>query len=157
MAEVKVKPVPDDYPTVCPYLYIRGAGDALDFYKKIFGATERMRMPGPDGTVGHAEIEIGNAVVMLADEFPDMGATSPATVGGTSVGLHVYVEHADAVYEAAVAAGATSQQAPEDKFYGDRTASFLDPWGHSWHVATHVEDVAPDEMARRAAEMAGGS
>lgn len=152
-----VKPVPDNYPTLCPYLYIDGAGDAIDFYVKILGATERMRMPAPDGKVGHAELNVGNSVVMLADEFPDMGAKAPTTIGGTAVGLHVYVEDVDGVYEAAISAGATSAQAPEDKFYGDRSASFVDPWGHQWHIATHVEDVPPDEMEKRAAAaMQGG-
>jgi len=152
-----VQPIPDGYPRLCPYLSVSGGADAIDFYVKVLGATERMRMPGPDSTVGHAELAFGNSVVMLADEFPDMGAVSPATVGGTPVGLHLYVEDVDATYEAALAAGATSTQAPEDKFYGDRNASILDPWGHLWHLSAHIEDVPPEELERRAAEMAAGS
>lgn len=151
------KPIPDGYPRVTPYLIIDGANAAIDFYCSVLGANERMRMPAPDGKVGHAELEIGDSVLMLADEFPEMGASSPKTVGGTPVSMHVYVEDADGVFERAIGAGATAIQPVEDKFYGDRSGQFEDPFGHRWSVATHVEDVAPEEMAKRAASaMAAG-
>jgi PhnB protein len=151
-----VQPIPEGYPRVTPYLIVDGASDAIDFYRSVLGATERMRMAGPDGKVGHAELEIGNSVVMLADEHPEMGAVGPTTVGGTPVSLHVYVEHVDSVFEQAIQAGAEELQPLEDKFYGDRSGSFKDPFGHHWHIATHVEDVPPDEMGKRAAAAAGG-
>ena len=152
-----VDPIPEGYPRVTPYLIVDGATAAIDFYTEVLGATERMRMPGdsPD-TIGHAELELGTSILMLADEFPDMEALAPTTVGGSSVTLHVYVEDADAVFAAAVAAGARSLQEPEDQFYGDRSGQFEDPWGHRWNVASHVEDVAPDEMERRMAELGDG-
>lgn len=149
-----VNPIPEDYPRVTPYLIVDGAADAIDFYKSALGATERMRMEGPEGKVGHAELEIGNSVIMLADEHPEMDAHGPKSVGGTPVSLHVYVEDADSVFERATEAGAKSLRAVEDKFYGDRSGSFEDPFGHQWHVATHVEDVPPDEMSKRAEEAA---
>jgi PhnB protein len=149
-----VKPIPDGYPRVTPYLIVDGAAAAIDFYKSVLGATERMRMAGPDGKVGHAELEVGNSVIMLADEHPEMDARGPKSVGGTPVSLHVYVEDADSVFERAVDAGAEARRPVEDKFYGDRLGSFEDPFGHHWHVATHVEDVPPDEMEKRAAEAA---
>jgi len=152
-----VKPIPDDYPRVMPYLYIDGAADAIEFYKTVLGATERMRIAAPGGRVGHAELEIGKSVIMMADEAPDMGVRGPKTVGGTPVLLLVYVEDVDATYAKALKAGATEERGLEDQFYGDRTAQFFDPWGHSWSVATHIEDVSPDEMAKRAAKMMGGS
>jgi PhnB protein len=145
------KPIPDGYPRVTPYLIIDGASSAIDFYRSVLGATERMRMPSPDGRVGHAELEIGDSLIMLADEFPEMEARSPKTVGGTPVSLHVYVEDADSVFDRAIQAGARALQPVEDKFYGDRSGQFEDPFGHQWNVATHVEDVPPDEMAARAA------
>ena len=148
-----VKPIPEGYPPVTPYLIVDGANAAIDFYCSILGATERMRMPGPGDTIGHAELELGASVIMLADESPDMNARGPRTVGGTPVFLHVYVDDADGVFDAAVDAGAKALRPMEDKFYGDRAGEFEDPWGHRWSVATHVEDVAPDEMERRAAEM----
>jgi PhnB protein len=151
-----VNPIPDDYPRVTPYLIVDGAAAAIDFYKAVLGAAERMRMGGPDGKVGHAELEIGNSVIMLADEHPEMDALGPKTVGGTPVSLHVYVEDADGVFERAIEAGAEAERPVEDKFYGDRSGSFEDPFGHHWHVATHVEDVPPDEMSKRAAEAATG-
>ena len=154
MAEVK--PIPDGYPRVTPYLCIDGAAAGIEFYKTVFGATERMRMPAPEGKVGHAELQIGDSVIMLSDEFPEMGVTSPRTVGGSPVGLSVYVEDVDAVYERAVEAGATALRPVENQFYGDRSGQFEDPFGHKWNVATHVEDVAPDEMARRMGEAGGG-
>jgi PhnB protein len=147
-----VDPVPDGYPVVTPYLSVRGAADAIDFYTKIFGATERMRMPGPDGRIGHAELQIRDSVVMLSDEFPDMGVVSPQSLGGTPVTLSVYVDDVDSVIDRAVAAGATLERPIEERFYGDRSGQIVDPWGHRWSIATHVEDVPPDEMQRRAAE-----
>jgi PhnB protein len=149
-----VNPVPDGYPVITPYLIVRGAADAIDFYTSMFGATERMRMPQADGRIGHAELEFGDSIVMLADEFPDMDIVSPATIGGTPVTIHVYVDDVDGVIERAVAAGATLDRPVEDRFYGDRSGQIVDPWGHKWSVATHVEDVPPEEMQRRAAEMA---
>ncbi len=146
-----VKPIPEGYPRVTPYLIVDGASEAIDFYTSVLGATERMRMSGPEDKVGHAELEIGDSVIMLADESPDMDARSPKTVGGTPVSLHVYIEDADSTFERAVEAGARALQPVEDKFYGDRSGSFEDPFGHRWHVATHVEDVPPSEMEKRAA------
>lgn len=144
-------PIPAGYPPVTPYLIVDGAGAAIQFYRSVFGATERMRMPAPDDKVGHAELEIGQSVIMLADEFPAMGARGPRAVGGTPVTLHVYVEDVDSVFDQAVAAGAKALRPVEDRFYGDRSGQFEDPFGHRWDVATHVEDVPPDEMAKRAA------
>jgi PhnB protein len=150
-------PIPDGYPRVMPYLIVDGASDAIDFYSSVLGARERMRMAAPEGRVGHAELDIGDSVIMLADEFPDMGARGPRAVGGTPVTMHVYVEDVDSVFERALAAGAKEMRAVEDRFYGDRSGQFEDPFGHRWDVATHVEDVPPDEMAKRAAaEMPGG-
>jgi PhnB protein len=149
-----VKPIPDGYPQVTPYLMVDGANDAIEWYGAVFGAKERMRFGGPDGKVGHAELEIGTGLVMLADEFPEWGALAPKTVGGTPVTVFLYVEDADAIFAKAIEAGATESQPMEDRFYGDRTGEFLDPFGHKWSVSTHVEDVPPDEMERRAAEQA---
>ena len=145
------KPIPDGYPQVTPYLIVDGATAAIDFYRSVLGATERMRLPAPDDKIGHAELEIGDSLIMVADEYPDMDARGPRAVGGTPVSLHVYVENADAVFDRAVHAGAKALRPVEDKFYGDRSGEFEDPFGHRWSVATHVEDVPPDEMARRAA------
>jgi PhnB protein len=150
-------PIPEGYPCVTPYLIVDRAAEAIDFYKNVLGATERMRMPGPDGTVGHAELMIGDSMIMLADESPEMGSRSPSRVGGTPVMIHVYLEDVDAAFERARAAGSTMLQMPEDRFYGDRAARFEDPFGHRWDVATHIEDVSPEEMAKRAAEMMGAS
>jgi PhnB protein len=151
-----VKPIPDGYPRVTPYLVVAGAADAIDFYSRVLAAKERMRMDGPDGKVGHAELQIGDSVIMLADEFPDMQAVGPKTVGGTPVSIHVYVEDVDKTFDQAVKAGAKELQPLENKFYGDRSATFEDPFGHQWTVSTHVEDIPPDEMAKRAAAMAQG-
>lgn len=152
-----VKPIPDDYPRVTPYLIVDAATAAIEFYKSVLGATERMRMPGPDGTIGHAELAIGDSVIMLADENPEMGVRSPKTIRGSPITLHVYVEDADAAFALALENGATEQRAVEDQFYGDRSGQFEDPFGHRWNVATHVEDVPPDEMMKRAqAAMAAG-
>jgi PhnB protein len=148
-----VSPIPEGYPQVTPYLIVDGADAAIRFYAETLGAKERMRMDGPDGRVGHAELEIGDGLVMLADENPDMGARSPKSIGGTPVTISVYVEDVDAVFEAALAAGAAELRAVENQFYGDRSGQFEDPFGHHWSVATHVEDVPPEEMERRAAEM----
>ena len=145
-----VKPIPDDYPRVIPYLTVDGASSAIDFYTTVLGATERMRMPSPDGKIGHAELQIGDAVVMLADLFPDMGAATPHALGGTPVTLMVYVEDVDAVFARALEAGAKERQALKDQFYGDRSGTLEDPFGHVWTVATHVEDIPPAEMERRA-------
>jgi PhnB protein len=151
----KVKPIPDGYPRVTPYLCVDGAAAAIAFYGEVLGATERMRMAGPDGKVGHAEIQIGDGVVMLSDPYPEMGVKSPKDLGGTPVTISVYVEDVDGVFEQALKSGATALQDVEDKFYGDRSGQFEDPFGHRWSVATHVEDVPPDEMARRAAAFGG--
>jgi PhnB protein len=151
-----VKPIPDNYPQVMPYLIVDGASEAIEFYKGVFGATERMRLDGPDGRVGHAELEIGDAVVMLADENPSMGIEGPRSIGGTPVTIHVYLEDADTAFERAVQAGAKPLRAVEDQFYGDRSGQFEDLYGHRWNVATHVEDIGEDEMSQRAAEIAGG-
>ena len=145
-----VKPVPEGYPRVTPYMIVDGAADAIDFYTDVFGATERMRMDSPDGRIGHAELQLGDSVIMLADEFPEIGAQSPKRVGGTPVTLTIYVDKVDDVVAKAVKKGAKELQPVENKFYGDRSGSLEDPFGHQWHFATHVEDVPPDEMAKRA-------
>jgi PhnB protein len=147
----KVKPVPEGYHRVTPYLIVDGAAKALDFYRNVFGATERMRMPAPGGKVGHAEIAIGDSVIMLADEHPEIGARAPRAFGGSPVSIHLYVDDVDTTVKAAVGAGAKLLRPVEDQFYGDRSGTIEDPFGHHWHVATHKEDVAPDEMERRAA------
>jgi len=144
-----VKPIPDGHHNVTPYLFVRSAASAIDFYKSVFGATEIMRMPGSNGKIMHAEIRIGDSIVMLADENPQTGVMSPQTVGGYSVGLHVYVENVDAVIQKAVENRAKLLRPIKDQFYGDRSGSLLDPFGHMWSVATHVEDVAPEEMRKR--------
>jgi PhnB protein len=151
-----VKPIPDNYPRVTAYLAIDGASDAIEFYKKIFGAQERFRMPQPDGTIGHAEIQVGDSVIMLSDAFPEMGVVDPKKLGGTPITLTVYVEDVDATFDDAIRSGAKQLQPVEDKFYGDRAGQFEDPWGHRWNVMTHVEDVSPEEMAKRAAAFAAG-
>lgn len=151
-----VKPIPDEYPRVAPYLHIKGAADAIEFYKSVLGASERARMDGPNGTVGHAEIEIGDSLIMLADESPDFNAYAPGHFGGTPVTLHVYVEDVDAVYAAALNAGAKPLNEVTDQFYGDRTGGFADPWGHQWYVSSHIEDVSPEEMERRMAAQQQG-
>jgi PhnB protein len=147
-----VKPIPDGYPRVTPYLIIEGAAEAIDFYRSVFGAEERFRLPAPEGRIGHAELAIGNSVIMLADQAPEMDARDPNTVGGTPVSLHVYVEDSDAVFARAIEAGARELRPVEDRFYGDRSGAFEDPFGHRWDVATHVEDVPPEEMDKRMAD-----
>jgi PhnB protein len=154
MSKGKAKPIPDGYHRLTPYLIVDGAAKALEFYTRVFGASERMRMPGPGGRLGHAEISIGDSVIMLADEHPEMGARGPRALGGSPVSLVLYVEDVDATVKTAVAAGARVLRPVEDKFYGDRSGTIEDPFGHHWHVSTHQEDVPPEEMARRAAAMA---
>ncbi|MGC2694849.1 MAG: VOC family protein [Candidatus Angelobacter sp.] len=147
----KVKPIPDGYHHVTPYLIIKGAAAAIDFYKKAFGAVEVMRMPQPDGRIGHAELKFGDSHVMLADEFPEMDVVGPKTLGNSSVGLLLYVDDVDKTVEQAVALGATIKKPVQDQFYGDRTGTIADPFGHNWTVARHMEDVSPEEMKRRMA------
>ncbi|MCJ0873042.1 VOC family protein [Streptomyces sp. AP-93] len=149
---MSVQPVPEGYPRVTPYLCIDGAAAAIDFYASVLGARERMRMAGSGGKIGHAELELGSSVIMLADEYPDIGFRSPKSVGGTPVTLHVYVEDVDAVFAKALARGATELRPIRDEFYGDRTGQFEDPFGHRWSIATHIEDVPPDEMEKRSGE-----
>lgn len=151
-----VDAIPDQYPRVMPYLHLAGAAEAIEFYEHVFGATERMRMPDPSGKIGHAELQLGDAVIMLADEYPDMGILGPAAYGGSPVTLSVYVEDVDEVFQKALDAGAKPIQELTDQFYGDRSGQFEDPWGHRWSVAQHIEDVSPEEMQRRAAESMGG-
>jgi PhnB protein len=146
---MSVKPVPEGYHTVTPYLIVKGAARALDFYKKAFGATEIMRFGGPDGKVGHAEIRIGNSPIMLADEFPEMGANAPQSPGSSGASILLYVDNVDALTAQAVAAGAKVVRPVEDKFYGDRAGTVADPFGHVWSIATHKEDVSIEEMQRR--------
>jgi PhnB protein len=145
----KVKPIPEGYSSITPYLVIKGAAAAIDFYKKAFGATEIMRMPQPDGRVGHAELRIGDSVVMLADEFPEMDNIGPKTLGGTPVSLLLYVENADTTFERAVSLGSKVIKPLQNQFYGDRSGFLEDPFGHRWGIATHIEDVSPEEMQRR--------
>ncbi|MGH9682691.1 MAG: VOC family protein [Candidatus Acidiferrales bacterium] len=147
----KVKPIPEGYHTATPYLIIKGAADAIEFYKKAFGATELMRMPGPGGKIGHAEIKIGDSPIMLADEAPEMNARSPQSFGGSPISILLYVEDVDAVFNRAVAAGAKVERPVADQFYGDRIGGLTDPFGHVWYISTHKEDVSPEEMKKRAA------
>jgi PhnB protein len=149
-----VNPIPEGYPRVTPYLIVDGASAAIDFYSSVLGATESMRMDAPGGKVGHAEIQIGDSVVMLADESPEMNARGPKSFGGSPVSLMVYVEDVDAVFARALEAGAKELRPVENQFYGDRLGAFEDPFGHEWNVASHVEDVSPEEMSKRAAEAA---
>jgi PhnB protein len=143
-------PVPEGYHTVTPYLHVDDAEQAIDFYKKAFGAKERMRMEAPDGRIAHAEIEIGDSLVMLSDPFPQSSVRTPKELGGTTAGVFLYLEDVDAVVKRAVDAGATVTMEVADQFWGDRFGSVTDPFGHSWSIATHVEDVPPEEMAERA-------
>ena len=145
-----VKPIPEGYHSVTPYLIVRGGSDAIEFYTKAFGATELFRFPAPDGKIGHAEIKIGDSPIMLADEYPEMGYKSPQSIGGSPVSLMIYVEDVDTVFNRAVEAGGTVKEAVQDKFYGDRAGSLVDPFGHVWHVATHKEDISMEEMEQRA-------
>ncbi len=145
------KPIPDGYHTATPYLIVNDAALAIEFYKEAFGATELLRMAKPDGKIGHAEIRIGDSTIMLADEFPEMGARSPQSFGGSPVSIFLYVENVDAVFAQTVAAGAVVQRPVADQFYGDRMGGVKDPFGHAWYIATHTEDVSPEEMRKRAA------
>ncbi|MBS1996192.1 MAG: VOC family protein [Cyanobacteria bacterium SZAS LIN-2] len=148
----KVKAVPDGYHTATPYLVVDGAARAIEFYKKAFGATEVMRL-GDDKQIMHAEIKIGDSPIMLADEYPDMKVVGPHALGGTPVSIMLYVDDVDAMFNQAVAAGATVERAVENQFYGDRSGGVRDPFGHRWYIATHVEDVSPEEIDKRAAAM----
>lgn len=150
-----VKPIPEGYHSVTPYLSIKGAADAIEYYKKAFGAVELFRMAAPDGKVGHAEIKIGDSPIMLADEYPDMEFVSPKTLGGTPVGIMIYVEDVDKIYKQSIDAGGTEVKPLQDQFYGDRSGTLKDPFGHVWTVATHKEDVSEEEMQRRAAAAHG--
>ena len=147
---MSVKPIPEGYHSVTPYLIVRGAAAAIDYYTKAFGAKELFRFPAPDGKIGHAEIKIGDAPIMIADEYPDMGYNGPQSLGGSPVSLMIYVEDVDTVFNRAVESGGTVKEALQDKFYGDRMGTLVDPFGHIWHVATHKEDVSTEEMERRA-------
>jgi len=151
MVTNKINSVPDGYHTITPYLVIRGAAQAIDYYKQAFGATEIMRIQQPDGRVGHAELKFGDAVVMLADEFPEINVVGPATLGNTTVGVLLYVENADATFDKAVSLGAKVRKPMADQIYGDRNGTLEDPFGHKWTIATHKEDVTPEEMERRMA------
>jgi len=144
------KAIPEGYHTATPYLIIKGAAAALDFYKQAFGATELFRMASPDGRIGHAEIRIGDSQIMLADEVPGMGYVGPQTLGGSPVSLMLYVPDVDQVFQQAIAAGGTVQRQVQDQFYGDRSGTLKDPFGHVWTISTHIEDIPPDEMRRRA-------
>jgi PhnB protein len=144
-----VKPIPEGYHSVTPYLIVRGAADAIEFYQKAFGAVELFRFPAAEGKIGHAEIKIGDSPIMMADEFPAMGYKGPQSIGGSPVSLMIYVEDVDTVFDRAVDAGATVKEALQDKFYGDRTGTVVDPFGHVWHLATHKEDVSMEEMQER--------
>jgi uncharacterized glyoxalase superfamily protein PhnB len=152
----KALPIPKGYHVVTPSLVVRGADKAIEFYKKAFGAKELNRMPGPDGKLMHAEIRIGDSIVMLSDEFPQMGSSSPETVGGISASLMIYTKDADALFNQALAAGATVSMPIGDMFWGDRYGRVKDPFGHDWQIATHKEDLTPKEMARRAAAAMSG-
>jgi len=154
---MSVKPIPEGYHSVTPYLIIRGAADAIEFYKKAFGAVELFRFPAPGGKIGHAEIKVGDSPIMLADEYPDMGYKGPQSIGGSPVSLMIYLEDVDSVFNRAVDAGATVKEAVQDKFYGDRTGTVIDPFGHIWHISTHKEDVSMDEMERRAKAASAGA
>ena len=148
------KSIPEGYHSVTPYLIVRGGVRALEYYKRAFGAEERFRMDGPGGTIGHAEIQIGDSMVMLADENPAANARAPQVGTPSPVGLMIYVDDVDATFARALAAGGKETQPLKNQFYGDRSGTLTDPFGHSWTVATHIEDVAPEEMERRAAEYA---
>lgn len=152
--DAKVSYIPEGYHTLTPYLFIKGASEAIEFYKKAFNAVEVLRLSGPDGKIGHAEITIGNSRIMLSEENPKMGALSPKTVGGCPFLLHLYVPDIDSLFAQALAAGAKQTKPIANQFYGDRCGGLEDPYGFSWYLATHIEDVSPEEMNRRAAEWA---
>ena len=144
-----VQPIPEGYQTLAPSLIVDGATEAIDFYKRAFGANDRGVMSGPDGKVAHAELQIGDSVLMLADPFPMQNAKAPTELGGTTVSIFMYVEDVDAVFKQAIDAGATSTMAPDDMFWGDRFGALMDPFGHAWAIATHVEDLSEEEMRER--------
>jgi PhnB protein len=148
-----VQSIPPGFHSVTPYLYIRNAAEALDFYKRALNATELFRLPAPDGKIMHAEIKIGDSIIMLADEFPEMNACSPQHYGGSAVGLMVYCENVDALFAQALSAGGKEFRPIQNQFYGDRSGTFLDPFGHQWTLSTHVEDVSPEEIDRRFSAM----
>ena len=149
-----VNAIPDGYYSLTPYLVISGAADAIEFYKKAFGAIETIRMPGPGGRIMHAEVKIGNSMLMLSDENPERGYMSPKSRGGATSSVMLYTDDVDAVFKKAVAAGAKTDTPPTDMFWGDRMANITDPYGHSWAIATHKEDVSPEEMEKRMKAMA---
>ncbi len=151
-----VKPIPEAYPRVTPYLCVDNATAAIDFYTSVLGATERMRMPTQEGKIGHAELQIGNSIIMLSDEVPQMGAHSPKSIGGSPVTISVYVEDVDNVFDRAVRSGATTLRPVENQFYGDRVGMLEDPFGHRWSIHTHVEDLSPEEMSKRVAQTMSG-
>ena len=154
---MSTKHIPDGYHSLTPYLNVRNGAAALDFYERAFGAKIYLRLDAPDGRVGHAEFHIEGSAVMLSDEFPEMGAVSPETLGGVASSLMIYLENVDARFAQAIAAGATVERPVKDQFYGDRSGTLKDPFGHRWTLATHVEDIPPDEMARRAAAAMSGA
>jgi len=150
---MNAKPIPDGHHTVTPYLALKNGVKAVEFYKKAFGATELSKLITPDGRLGHAEIQLGDSIIMMSDEFPEFGGKAPDTLGGTPVNIHLYVEDVDSFFKKAVAAGAKERKAVKDQFYGDRSGQLEDPFGHLWWVATHKEDVSPEEMQRRVQAM----
>ena len=152
-----VKPIPEGYHSVTPYLCIKGASEAIEFYKSAFDATELMRIPSPDGSIGHAEIQVGDSRIMIPDESPKMDFRSPATIGWTPVHVYIYVEDADRIFAQANAAGATAMMPLEDQFWGDRTGTLVDPFGHRWYASTHKEDLTEEEIGARAAKLFGRS
>jgi|ERR1044072_213334 PhnB protein len=154
---MSVKSIPEGYHTATPYLIINGAAEAIEFYQKAFGATELFRFPAAEGKIGHAEIKIGDSPIMLADEFAEMGYKGPKALGGSSVSIMIYLDDVDTVFNRAVEAGATVKEAVSDKFYGDRVGTLVDPFGHIWHVATHKEDLSPEEMQARAQALSAGN
>ncbi|HEV3384907.1 MAG TPA: VOC family protein [Gemmata sp.] len=146
---MSVKPIPDGYYTVTPYLVVNGAAAAIDYYKKAFGAIELVRMPGPGGKIMHAEIKIGNSPIMLGDEAPERDVKGPLSLGGSPIGICLYVPNVDAMFDTAIAAGGKALYPVKDQFYGDRSGTLIDPFGHKWTVATHIEDVSPEDMKKR--------
>ncbi len=152
-----VKPIPEGYHTVTPYIIVDRASEAIEFYKKAFGAKELDRMEAPGGKIMHAEIKIGDSPIMLADEHPEMGARSPKAIGGSPITIHMYVDDVDKVFNQAIAAGAKAERPVQDMFYGDRSGSVVDPYGHKWYISTHKEDLTKEEIAKRAQEMMKGN
>ena len=150
-----VNPIPTHYPRISPYMCVNDAAAAIVFYKQVLGATERMRIPMPDGKIGHCELVLGEGMFMLSDEFPEIDVLGPKAIGGTAVAISVYVEDVDAVYQRAIELGAIALRPVEDQFFGDRSGQFLDPFGHRWSVASHIEDLSPAEINERAAKAMG--